>query len=153
MQIRPEHERLFLITASLIAAFLAGMAAAELLLSWRLSHTTPFTLGPDIRPKICTVTVNGVTDGNITGTLAGSGRVFIGDMQALPGRDGSFSVPAAAFLMQKIHVTIPQGTQFVASKKGTKFYPLQSASAQKIAPENRVYFRSRADAQAAGFHS
>lgn len=152
MQLSPELEHRLLIAASIVTAALCGMAANQLWMSHILSKTKAFSLVPDVRPKVCTVIVDGIRDGNIEGTLTGSGRVFIGDVQALPDRDGSFSVSADTFLTQKITVAVPPGSQFVASKKGSKYYPLKSTSGQKIAPANRVYFRSREEAAAAGYH-
>ncbi len=152
MQLSPAQQQRLLLAVSLIAMFLCGMAAMQLLQSWRLGAVQGFVLEQDTRPKVCTVTVDGILDGNVTGTLTGSGRVFIGDTQALPTTDGSFAVPAGSFLTRRISITIPAGAQFVASKKGSKAYPLRSSQAQKIAPQNRVYFPSREQAEAAGYH-
>lgn len=143
--------RLFCIGLA-VTAFLCGAASMQVLLSVRLARTRGFSLQPDLRPKVCTVTLEGIRDAFIEGTLTGSGRVFIGDTQALPRDDGSFSVPAGPFLTRRVTVTVPQGAQFVASKRGSKYYPLRSMSAEKIAPQNRVYFQSHAQAREAGFH-
>jgi len=43
------------------------------------------------------------------------------------------------------------GAKFVASKTGKKFYASDSAQGQKIKEENRVYFKSEKEAEAAGF--
>ncbi|MFH0851566.1 MAG: S1 RNA-binding domain-containing protein [Candidatus Peregrinibacteria bacterium] len=43
------------------------------------------------------------------------------------------------------------GAKFVASKTGKKFYASDSAAGQKIKEENRVYFKSEAEAKKAGF--
>lgn len=40
---------------------------------------------------------------------------------------------------------------FVASKNGTKFYPIDCKSANSIKPENRIYFASALEAGKAGF--
>ena len=44
-----------------------------------------------------------------------------------------------------------KGTQFVASKTGKKYYALDSAQGKKIKEENRVYFKTEQEAEAAGF--
>jgi len=41
--------------------------------------------------------------------------------------------------------------QFVASKRGKKYYPVRSGEAQRIVPENRVYFESALQAEGAGY--
>jgi len=45
----------------------------------------------------------------------------------------------------------PDIRAFVASKSGKKFYPVDSASAKKIAEENRVFFKTAEEAEKAGF--
>ena len=45
----------------------------------------------------------------------------------------------------------PDSPAFVASKSGKKFYHVDSASAKKIAEENRVFFKTEEEAKAAGY--
>ena len=40
---------------------------------------------------------------------------------------------------------------FVASKNGAKFYPVGCRAAERIKPENRVFFATAIEAQKAGF--
>lgn len=47
--------------------------------------------------------------------------------------------------------TKTQGNQLVASKSGTKYYYPWCTGVQKIAEANRVYFTSKADADARGY--
>ena len=44
-----------------------------------------------------------------------------------------------------------EDAKFVASKTGKKYYALESAQGEKIKEENRVYFKTDKDAEAAGF--
>ncbi len=48
-------------------------------------------------------------------------------------------------------LTPEEGTGFVASKTGKKYYPAGSAGAEKIKPENRVTFATEDEAKAAGY--
>ena len=59
------------------------------------------------------------------------------------------TAPASASASAKI-VSAEEG-QFVASKAGTKYYLPSCAGASNIKEENRVYFVSVAQAQAAGY--
>ncbi len=43
--------------------------------------------------------------------------------------------------------------RFVASKNGTKFYPAACKAAERIKPENRIFFATAIDAQKAGFEA
>ena len=45
----------------------------------------------------------------------------------------------------------PAATGFVASKTGKKYYPAGSAAAEKIKDENRIEFKTEAEAEAAGY--
>ena len=43
------------------------------------------------------------------------------------------------------------GGNFVASRNGKKYYPADCKSANRIKAENRIYFRTAAEAEAAGY--
>ena len=55
------------------------------------------------------------------------------------------TAPAAA-----VQAPVSSGT-YVASKSGTKFYPVGCSAAGRIKEGNRVYFATMAEAQAAGY--
>ncbi len=107
----------------------------------------------DHRSLIPVVRVTGVEDGSIIGSAQGEVRVFFGDRVVIPDASGSFRVPAGDLLREVTTVRVPAGMRFVASKRGKKFYPVTSASAAKLAPQNRVYFPDEASAERAGFSS
>ena len=50
-----------------------------------------------------------------------------------------------------IREPVPPGTLCVASKRGKNYYKVDSSAGQKLAPENRVYFRTEEEARAAGY--
>ena len=52
---------------------------------------------------------------------------------------------------QQAAAPAPEGAAFVASKTGKKFYPVDSVQGKKIKEENRVYFKTEAEGEAAGF--
>ncbi len=133
------------------AALCAGAVMEQVWIRSTVDSSTLLTLVQDARPRVCTVEVDGMRDGSIAGRITGSGRVFIGTTQAIPNASGSFLVAAGDFLTNRITITIPPGMKFVASKRGTKYYALQSSQAKSIAPANRVYFATPAEAEAAGF--
>lgn len=111
----------------------------------------PTVLRDDHRPLIPVVRITGVEDGSIRGSAQGEVRVFLGDQMIVPDASGAFRVPAGDLFRQVTTVRIPSGMRFVASKRGKKFYPVTSASAAKLAPQNRVYFPDEAAAELAGF--
>lgn len=46
--------------------------------------------------------------------------------------------------------TVVQGQNFVASKNGSRYYPVDCKSSSRIKPENKIYFNTADDAQRAG---
>ena len=50
-----------------------------------------------------------------------------------------------------IEVRVPAGMQFVASRKGKKYYAVDSAGGERIVPKNRVYFETAQEAESAGY--
>lgn len=57
---------------------------------------------------------------------------------------------AAAILASSTSAPQSRGV-FVASKNGTKYYPSDCSGADRIKPENTVWFATEADAQKAGY--
>lgn len=98
-----------------------------------------------------TVTVHGIRNSKVLGSISGDVRVFLGNTQL--SHTGSFAVAASELLVNVVDVSIPQGMHYVASRKGQKYYPVQSASANRLKPENRIYFRTELEAQNAGYRS
>ena len=107
------------------------------------------SLRPETRPPVCTVVLEGIYNGNVEGKVIGAGRLILGKTPVIGS--GSFSIPAGTLLSNIITIDIPDGAVFVASKRGKKYYTVDSASATSLSPQNRVYFRSAADAEAAGY--
>jgi len=142
----PFYTSLVLVAAVwyLIGRLVSGYAA---------QHMAQVTVEEDSAARTGVVQIEGVRDGDITGTIDGDVRVFLGDEIITPESNGVFTVPATALLTNEIGVIIPSGTQYVASKKGTKYYPVFSPQGERIVPENRVYFRTAEEAEAAGFSS
>jgi hypothetical protein len=101
-------------------------------------------------PSIHTVTIQGIRNQQVYGTVTPNTRLFIGDA-LVQAQSGAFSVPAGPLLVHQVNITIPTGMQYVASTKGKKFYAVTSKSAMNITPGNRVYFKTSADAIAAGY--
>ena len=107
----------------------------------------------DTRDSISVVRIDGISDGQITGIAHGSVRVFLGDQMIIPNGSGAWRVPAGKSFAAPVTTNAPAGMQFVASKRGKKYYPVTSRSAQTLSPANRIYFRDAASAEAAGYES
>jgi len=108
-------------------------------------------LREDEHAKVPVVQLKGVRDGNLHGQMLGEVRFFLGSSQVLPHGDGTFLVPADVLLTHEITVLVPEGMSFVASKRGKRYYPVLSSQAQRLVPENRIYFENEDEAQRAGY--
>lgn len=100
---------------------------------------------------VAAVSVESFRDGALRGTAAGPVRLFFGDVPVDVSPDGRFAAAVPAFRIEEVSVVVPQGMRFVASKKGKKYYPVESAGGERIVPGNRIYFADTASAEAAGF--
>jgi hypothetical protein len=112
---------------------------------------TPIVLRESTRPQVPVVRIKGVRDGTIQGTITGEARLFLGEEYVIQDASGAFAHPADLFFMHVVSILIPEGMQFVASKRGTYYYPVSSKEAERLVPENRLYFRTEQEAKNAGY--
>lgn len=111
----------------------------------------PLTIRQDHRSRIPVVRIDGVVDGRLTGIARGDVRLLVGTVPVIPTASGSFRVPVGSQFQVDAGPRVPSGMQFVASKRGKKFYPVASKSVRNLSVANRVYFKDAAAAEAAGF--
>ena len=75
-------------------------------------------------------------------------------IEQLPENAVSGGGPAAAVTSVEKKAPAPVSTQngaYMASKNGTKYYLPTCSSANRIKPENRVWFATKAEAEASGY--
>ncbi len=130
--------------------FLSGYIVGRVLTAYAIP-SGPMTLVEDTRPRIPVLKFEGIYNGKLRGSLSGEARVFIGNEYIVPDGSGAFEVPADQFFINYIRVEVPQWAKFVASKKGKKYYPVNSSGGERIVPGNRVYFRSEDEARREGY--
>ena len=114
-------------------------------------QASPVQVREQAHPLEPTVVLEGVRDGKVIGSVKGEVRLWIGEKQVFPDEEGKFAAEPGPLLVNDISVLTPEGMQFVASKRGEKYYPVRSGEAQRIALENRVYFESALQAEGAGY--
>lgn len=143
--------RLFVVVAMFLL-FLLGLFAGATVTAWTLHVPPPIELlHTDLNTGVPMVTIDGIRNGELVGSIQGDVRLVAGENPVSVQEDGTFAVRDNALLTNKITVTAPEGMHFVASKRGIKYYPVDSASGQGIVPENRVYFPDSAAAEKAGY--
>ncbi|MSR86836.1 hypothetical protein EXS70_01540 [Candidatus Peribacteria bacterium] len=143
------RQRILIILAILFALILGMLLGTILRITEQ--ESMPIVLQADARPQIPVVRILGARDGTIFGDTIGNARIFFGGTLIIPNGSGSFQFAARDLLKEVTSVSIPSGMQFVASKRGKKYYPVTSRSAQNLSPVNRIYFPNAAVAEAAGF--
>lgn len=140
----PVRQQFLAILASALALILGVMAGYLLGVSG--APQPPTILREDTRPLIPVVRIDGIDGAELTGVALGEVRLFHGERQILTSGSGAFRVR-----LPGITAAVPSGMRFVASKRGTKYYPAGSPSAQRLSSANVLYFRDAAAAEAAGY--
>lgn len=153
MYLQKGHLALLPFVGSLLLCLCIGYMIGRIANVQLHAQQYPMALTRDTRPLIPVVAFQGIADGKLQGNVKGDVRVFVGDDIILTEDDGTFAVSPGPLAINNISVLIPEGMHFVASRRGKKYYPVLSKSGEKIVPENRVYFRTRAEAEEAGFRS
>jgi hypothetical protein len=136
---------------AILLALVCGYLLGRLITERRSLVSAPMQMRDLSRPLVPTVHLDGVYNGQLKGTMLGEARLFLEDHQVVPDQSGAFLVPAGSLLTNKIEITVPSEMRFVASRRGQKYYPVESASASNLAPANRIYFRTAEEAEGAGY--
>lgn len=145
-------QRLHFAAWTALVLLLGYSLGAFALLMEEVGAPAPITVLPhDIHRRAPFVRVQEINDGRIIGTVGTGARLMIGDAVIVPHPNRTFAIDAAPFLVNIINVPVPRGTAYVASRKGKNYYPVDSSAGQKLTPENRLYFRSAAEAEAMGY--
>ncbi len=128
-----------------------GVCLGILFLTIFRSANHTFVLRESENAEVPTVTIDGYRDGALVGTTHRT-RLIVGNTVAVPDGSGAFAIRNSVVSQQTGGVqAAPVGTQFVASKRGKKYYPVGSAGADRLSPANKIYFQSREAAEAAGY--
>jgi len=135
----------------ILLALVCGYLLGRLITERKTLVSVPMQMRDLSRPLIPTVHLDGVYNGSLKGSMIGDARLFFGSQQVVPDQSGAFLVPAGSLLTNTIEITVPAGMRYVASRRGKKYYPVDSASASNLAPANRVYFSTAEEAERAGY--
>ena len=74
-------------------------------------------------------------------------RVQLPNDDIFVANEQTLQIPIADILPMLNILPAPQGMKFVASKRGTKYWPLDSPQAFLLSPKNRVFYGSREEAE------
>ncbi len=128
-----------------------GWLLGSLMTGYGLLRPVPFEIVDDESAGVPVVHILGIEDSALLGVTTGNVRIFAGDEQIAIDGSGSFAITDRDVLSNRLIMHAPEGMQFVASKRGSKYYPVGSSQSFTIVPENRIYFPNAASAEAAGY--
>lgn len=135
----------FLLT--LICGFFTGSAVT----AWQVRTPPPLRVIADVSADQPVVSIEGIRDGALVGAVSGNVRLAAGGRPVPIGSGGIFSISDRGLLTNVIAVRVPPGMRYLASVRGKKYYPVDSADAQRIVPANRIYFKDEESARRAGY--
>jgi hypothetical protein len=96
-----------------------------------------------------------IENGKIFGKIeSGEVRIFVKNKESFilnNSEFSEFSMDIREILPMLKEIPHPKNTKFVASKRGKKFYPLDSPRAFLVTPKNRIFFVSKEEAEKKGF--
>lgn len=128
-----------------------GLLTGSVATAWLHHPAPPLALLDDPGTDVPVVRIEGIKDSALVGTALGNVRLFAGGDAVTLDASGAFAIRNTKVLTNVITLQKPAGMNFVASKRGKKYYAITSAQAQQIVPENRVYFPDAQSAERAGY--
>lgn len=142
----------FLVPAIALTFVLGGLTGS-IATAWLSASDVPLQIVDDTSSggDVSVVHIDGIRNGALVGTVSGEVRLVGGENFVDVAADGTFTIKDTKILTNVIQIQVPEGMHFVASKRGKKYYPVNSASAQNLSLENRIYFPDEQSAQKAGY--
>lgn len=136
-----------------VFTLILGLLVGSTLTAWIHRVPPSIHLQEDVDDNsVAVVRIEGIRNNALQGTAEGDVRI-VADGSIVPvNASGAFVIKNTNVLTNIIHIDIPAGMQFVASSRGKKYYPVDSASAQNLSLDHRIYFTTAAEAEAAGYH-
>ncbi len=136
---------------TVLLSVLFGGLLGSTVTAYRAYRPAPVTIVADEGTDLPVVRIDGIANGALVGSVEGVVRLSAGGTIIPVDDEGRFAIADRSILTNRITVMAPPGMRFVASSKGTKYYPVDSAGGQNIVPQNRVYFATAEEAEAAGY--
>lgn len=137
-----------------VAVSLAIGVSGGVLLEKRLeiARRDPIAVVPQNSEKIPLVKFQKIENGVMYGeTGEKEVRFIVGKEGVYTSHGGAFDFPLNEILPMMKQIAAPEGMNFVASKRGTRYWPLDAPEAFLLAEKNRVFFATAEEAEKAGY--
>lgn len=158
--------KLFFLICSGLGVLLSGIFTGIIIENIRQSEQKEYNFSQkkisEISPPV--LTLNTIENGILSGTVEGGQvRIFLQPKSKTqkknikiiqptsPQNPEYFTLSVAEILPMLKKIPSPAGMQFVASKRGKKFYALDDPRAFLISTKNRIFFSSAKNAEISGY--
>ena len=143
------------LTIALVLVVGVSFWAGRLSLSAKQNaRAEPMKFVGEINPQVPLIKIASIGQGKITGSVEGKeARVMIGETLVTPDEKGVFALETVLAPTGKLELgnaLLSADCNFIASKNSKIYHSRASASWKRIKPENRVCFKTEAEAQASG---
>ncbi len=135
--------------ASIVFAVLLGYFLGGLSGTHSLQGNLVMRVVEDSGALVPTVDIRAWKSGAMEGSIQGDVRLLVDGNPVVPAESGSFVLGSP--VRPGGSSAVPAGMQFVASKRGKKYYAVGSAGANNLSEANKIYFPDAAAAEAAGY--
>lgn len=146
-------EKLNLIIATLcilIVGIIIGKYQERILFNQENSKI--LQLEEDLNLNIPAVKILGLNDGLLVGTISEKAiRLSTENEIASIDKDLNFSLKFNNVLRKDLLFNVPENMNYIASSRGKKFYNIYDSYAEKIAPQNRIFFPTKESVLNAGY--
>jgi hypothetical protein len=134
----------------LIVGILVGKYQERIFLNQKEEQI--FQLEKDINTGIPSITILGLKDGDLVGTMSGKNiRLSTEKEVALVDKEFNFTLKINNELRKDLVFNVPKNMNYIASSKGKNFYNIYESYALKISPKNRIFFQTKSAAIEAGY--
>jgi hypothetical protein len=138
-------------TVIVILAFAGGMLTQ----AYRAIPDTPVEKTFDLNPGVAVVIFDRIENGKLMGHGSGTPvRLLTRTELEVPQTGGTFAISLNDLGLKNTAVTnasIPEWAQFVASKNGKKYYPVNSSRAKTLSEKTRIFFPDAKSATQQGY--
>lgn len=138
-----------ILTLLLLCGYLGGRIVSTLEQNYQIPP--PQISSQDLNQQVARIKIDRILNGILEGKIEGQpARVSVQDQLAATDAEGNFKIDVQA-ITNLVPIPVPDGMNFVASKKGKKYYSVRSKSGANLSPANRVYFATEEEAINAGY--
>ena len=125
---------------------------------WSAEKTLPeIKIVDEINPGIPTIKMMEVKNGILYGELGGkNARIAYAPDKILEIKNNeAFEIPLNQIRLKDFYVTksLPEDTSFIASKQGKYYYSVFDKRAFNISTGNRIYFKTKEEAEKSGYQA